>query len=221
MESNPQIHLLIGDVRLFSRAEKKTGTKLPVRIADGIAAKSIEPLISLLTAEHAKKIRITAPAGKRLWGSLKRGPLITLRPGRVTPRASTRSVLALVTDPAHFGDESRTDNESRITDECRYALAIGATRLAEGDESQWGIAEGRLKQIWKMLSTAIDQIETTRRYLASLDLPRAYAESERELARISLGITESCRALESISPDSAAETFRSIEQWIGATRDRL
>lgn len=257
-EPDPQFHLLIGDVRLYSRSEQKSGTRLPVRIADGVAEESVEPLITLLTAGSFDKIRITAHEASRTWGGFKRGPLITLRSGTVRPRVSTSAVVSLIKGErgpagAQGSSTSQQTEETRVTKECRYALAIAASRLAEGDEEEWGIAESRLHEVWRTLATALDQIATTRRYLSSLDLPRAYAEleladegdgslriaapvgettgriaalfqdyaqTERTLARISLGVSEACRELETISPETAAEAFRSIEQWLADASTR-
>ena len=182
--------LIIGDSRLYSRAEQKAGIRLPARIAEGIHASSVGPLINLLQGAHASKIRITRYPMTRT-RRIKHGPLIHLREGRILPEATRvalrklagRKVRPSIAAPAipQAAPESPAPRkgDSNLHAECKYAVAVAAASLAANPATIHLADEEHVTRLWEHLGRAVEGLEKSFAYLAGVHLQELYADLER------------------------------------------
>jgi hypothetical protein len=166
------LKFIIGDARMYSRAEQKTGIKIPVRIADGVHASSLDEVLEVLGGA-TNEIRISAhPADKS--GRFKRGPLISLREGRVVPEKTVALVRTL--------SQSRTKDEKAtktLSEQCQYALSLAAATLASDPATRPLADEDHLSPLWQNMQKAVDTLDSTFAFLAGTNLQEAYADLER------------------------------------------
>ncbi|MFW5688063.1 MAG: serine/threonine-protein kinase, partial [Spirochaetota bacterium] len=163
--------LLTGDTRLYSRAERKEGHQLPVRIVDGVAEESVGPLIELLTESHADRIRVVRYPAEKI-RRFKRGPLIRLREGIPVAPATLTALRRLTARTSPAGEQSD------LRRECSYALAVAARRLATPDGGGPLDAE-MIDALSSDFFAAVGHLEQTERYLAGVNLQHSYSELER------------------------------------------
>jgi serine/threonine protein kinase len=191
--SEPIPRLLIGDVRLYSRAEQKGGLRLPVRIAENIAPESVPELIRLLEGEHPDKIHITRYA-MRAAGRVKRGPLISVKDGLVVPEATIHALrqVGRRTDATPGRPEAdaisglRTpvaSADSRggadLKREAAHALAVAAGRLVTPTSRTFPLDSETIDELGTRLFAVISHVHRTEAYLEAIDLHVAYADLER------------------------------------------
>ena len=69
-------NILTGDIRLYSKEEKRRGIRLPVRIIDNIGPETSDRLIRLFERNGSTKIHIHRRLTTKLTSREKRGPLI-------------------------------------------------------------------------------------------------------------------------------------------------
>ncbi len=185
------VKLIIGDSRLYSRAEQKAGLRLPVRIAEGIHASSVGPLINVLQGEPASKIRINRYPMTRT-RRIKRGPLIHLREGRILPEATRAALRKLagrklrpaIVAPAPSGTATPQSAAPRKGDtdlltECRYAVAIATASLAADPATMHLADEEHVTRLWEHLGSAVEGLEKSFAYLGGVHLQELYADLER------------------------------------------
>jgi len=176
------IKLIIGDSRLYSRAEQKAGLRLPVRIADGIHSSSVEPLIAVLQGEFSSKIRIVRHPISRI-RRIKRGPLIRLREGRILPEATHtalrnlagRNLRPSIAAPSTAPRKGDTD----LLTECRYAVTMAAASLAAHPATIHLADDEHVTRLWERLESAVNGLEKSFAYLAGVHLQELYADLER------------------------------------------
>jgi serine/threonine protein kinase len=194
-EPDPQIRLLTGDIRMYSRAEQKRGIRLPARIADGIAAASIQPLITLLEGDSGRKIHITRrPASRKRW--YKRGPLIRLEPRHGLPPQTAEALRSA---------ESRSDDGG-----CLDSVAVAAARLAKHPETADLLSGQRLLELVRHIEEATGRYARAQEALESIDLHAAYADVERASAQSS-GV-EATTAAPAQNGVPGGEVFRRYEE---------
>lgn len=198
--SDPLPPLLIGDSRLYSRAERNAGVRLPVRIAENISSASVATLVNALTAGKPDAVRIDSYP-MRAARRVKRGPLITISEAPVVPVATADALRRLSAAPGS-GQERARPGAPPIRDlrrECLDALAIAARRIGSGDASVIGTEAWRafddtsVRELAELMLRAVARLEATERYLATVQLSSAYADIERA----QLGGEQDAGALES------------------------
>jgi serine/threonine protein kinase len=181
------VQLILGDARLYSRAEQKAGLRLPFRLAEGIHPASVGPLIAALKGPPDSKIQITRYPMART-SRFKRGPLMTLREGRILPEA-TRSALRRLAEP----DSSRARPDSAtslpgaahrpgdtdLRTECKYAVAIASASLATDPTTEHLADAEHVARLWDRLAGAVDGLEKSFLHLAGVQLQELYADLER------------------------------------------
>jgi len=244
------VKLIIGDSRLYSRAEQKAGLRLPVRIADGVHSSSVDPLISVLQGKHASKIRIARHSMART-SRFKRGPLIGLREGRILPEATRTALRNLTESPADQPQSmAHRDGDTDLRTECKYAVAIATATLAADQTTIHLADEEHVARLWKSLGGAVEGLEKSFAYLSGVhlqdlyaDLERLesagatgdaetgaaerkkerdrllalfddYASTERDAAALEQRIVGACRLLEKITPATAVEQLRAVEELL-------
>ena len=70
------VNILTGDIRMYSKEEKKKGMRLPVRIIDNVTPESASLLLEHFLQEHTTKIHIYRRSTNAIRSREKRGPLI-------------------------------------------------------------------------------------------------------------------------------------------------
>ena len=168
-----QPRLLIGNTRLYSRSERRSGFRLPARIADSIAAESVDALIAALVGDSGRKIRIEARPITR--SSYRRsGPLIRLRYGRIVAPAAAAALRSLVARR-----DAQTQQEEPSADlrrEIANAIGIAVRRVSENGGA---IEPTDVEALGQALYRAADRLDQTEGYLQSVNLQEAYAALER------------------------------------------
>jgi len=94
LSGDPELRadILTGDIRMYSREERKRGLRLPVRIVDDLTPASIATLIWLLERSGSKNIGVYRRRTGDLRSRERRGPIITLRS---RPELSSEEMSAL------------------------------------------------------------------------------------------------------------------------------
>lgn len=231
-----EVKFIIGDARLYSRAEQKSGVQLPVRIADDLHPSSVEPLMKILGDGSQSEIRLSRhPMSRRK--RVKRGPLIRSKQGRIVPPETLKNVAGLV--------ESTRDQHD-LRSQCRYSVAIAAARLASDPATRHLADAEHVSLLWKRLDEAAAALTEIFTLLAGTNLQSAYAdlerlelqssrsgsaarkkeherlvglfaehgESERRAAELQQRIVTACEILESIEPATAPEQLAEIEDLL-------
>ncbi|MFW5690004.1 MAG: protein kinase domain-containing protein [Spirochaetota bacterium] len=193
----PLPHLLTGDVRLYSRAERTAGVKLPVRVVEGIASESVEALIKALEGRTPTEIHLERRPMRQL-RRFRRGPLITLREGRAVAPATLEALRRLMPPRSVAGSSpdaspapgARGSSMARglhrdaalrrgsLREEASYAIALAASRIAGRPDAEDLLADS-IDRLRAAFAAAIDRLETAERYLSSVSLHSAYADLER------------------------------------------
>ena len=229
-----EIKLIIGDARMYSRAEQKAGTRLPVRVAENLHTDSVGPIMDALAGSAGSDIRLTRhPMARR--DRVKRGPLIRMEEHVALPATTVGAIGTLV--------ERESGSRDGLHSQCRYSVSIAAARLAS-DPSTRHLAEAdHIAPLWGQFDAASRSLEATFELLAGTDLQSAYADlerleieshepgnvsraeerdrivalfekhgdTERLAADLEQRIVQACRVLETIEPATAVAQLTTVE----------
>jgi serine/threonine protein kinase len=235
----PLPKLLIGDQRLYSKAERDSGVRLPVRIADELATESVDELIELLGGDRPDKVRLVSRPMAAV-GRMKRGPLIRIRSGAQLPPPTLAALKRLVTNrPDTTATDSQRDELETLRTECRYAIAMAAARTASPEPEL-------IERLGGLLGDAVDRLAQMEAYLATVDLPAAYADYEQSLVRggataerrdwaaavfaehaklersaaaLRVRITDACRLIEAITEAGTSNVLTEARNLLGGPDD--
>ena len=165
-----RVNVLTGDIRMYSKAEKAAGYRLPVRILDGLTPNSSALLAKLFERKGSSKIHVYRRATSQLRKREKRGPLI-------------EAIDRPVTDPMDIGIvKKQLQNVKDRKDTPGYEVfhrIVDSGFQLRGALRELGTSDAILDRLLETIDKSTELLhacESTATYLAGVELSRLYTD---------------------------------------------
>ena len=163
-------NILTGDIRLYSKEEKKNGVRMPVRIIDHISPRTSDQIIRLFERNGStKQIRIHKRRTNNLRSREKRGPLIEPAGEAVYSQIEIDAIRR------RLADASELDNDV-FTDILEQIFVIRMVLLKHNALEQ---RHGEIEDMLDRISTLANECKRATKFLQSVSLGELYGSATR------------------------------------------
>ena len=164
-----EINLITSDVRLYSKQERKRGTRLPVRIIDYLYLKDAVVLQEIF---NRIGVKTTVNSGISLVRT-KRGPLISAKSGSITIPAAENFLSSAA---SHTSRISAARLSVFFSD-----LVISGYRLAReaAQHELYSLLSDKIDKLKHLIQHVIEYVSVMEDYLGTVELGSIYAEIQR------------------------------------------